>query len=104
MAYVPISVHAAKGRQAEETVVNRLLQAGAESDRTAVELTGLQRLEQRRLRRLIESEVVREVPKGGRYWVDREAWAARQAFQLRLVLLFALLAIVVVVVAILYGK
>ena len=102
MAYIP--VHAARDRRQEQTLVDRLLEAGADEDRKAIELPELKGIERRHLDGLLRAGVIREVPKGGRYWVDREAWDARQLIQYKVLALFVVFMLIVIVVVLLYGK
>src|ERR1700680_1539459 len=86
------------GLIAERRVVSRLMRAGAVSVETAQPLNGLRRIQQRRLKRLLDAGVVHQ-PQVDRYYLDAPALADRLAARRQRAVI--LLAVVLVMMAVL---
>jgi hypothetical protein len=81
-----------------------LLKTGATSEKTAVPLESLSRLEQRQLASLLRKGVIFQVATGGRYWVDGEKLRERRQFRVRVAIAAIVIAIIVGVVVMIYSN
>ena len=81
-----------------------LLKTGATSEKTAVPLVHLNRMEQRQLAGLLRRGVVFEVAAGGRYWVDGEKLRERARARMRFAIGLIVVMVIVMTVIAIYVK
>jgi hypothetical protein len=81
-----------------------LLKTGATSEKSAVPLEHLNRMERRTLAALLRKGVIFEVAAGGRYWVDADKLRERARVRVRFAIGMIVILVAVMVVLALYLK
>jgi hypothetical protein len=98
MGYVP------SNHQPPDLVGIYLLKTGATSEKAAVPLAHLNRMEQRQLAGLLRKGVVFEAATGGRYWVDADKLRERQRVRMKYAIAMIVMVVVLMVVVAIYAK